>query len=410
MQGKTREEARREAYEREVQSTIELRRAMVGRWGEVLPRIISGIEEAVSKRGKGHIQCPISTHTSAQGKKKPDPKFRICDKKFYDEGRCWCTCRNDLMDGFQVVMAAKRCDFKEAKDMIMDALGGRRFASSAPKLEYTQQSPEDVAAEDEKARAYLRKTWAEAFDLDAPEAVPVRNWFHARGLTSVDGVQSVRMHPGLRYFDAESKKDLGRFPAMVSVVQDIDCRPVTLHRTYLSKDGSKKAPVPTERKVASYASDRVLTGAAIRLDSFTFPVLAVGEGVESSLSAREMVSPMGIPTWSTVNANGMRHLALPDWAEILVVFADRDRSNAGQHAAYELVERARSEGRRAVALLPQYVIPEGKKSIDWNDVVMQIGVAAAQRLLPFLQCQRKIRSLLREREASTGTQRARVSA
>ena len=78
---------------------------------------------------------------------------------------------------------------------------------------------------------------------------------------------NLRVHPCLPYWDTESERYLGRFPALLSVVQDVTDRAVTLHRIYLTEDGNK-APVIKPKKMMQVPDDHKLTGSAIRL----FPV------------------------------------------------------------------------------------------------------------------------------------------
>ncbi|MEY2161557.1 MULTISPECIES: DUF7146 domain-containing protein [unclassified Rhodanobacter] len=407
---KTKEEARREAYEREREITNTLLRNLRGRWGEVLSALIPGLQAAVDAGHRKKVQCPISDHgggkrasgasdtapNASAPRRRVEPDFRIA-KDFDATGGCHCTCNNEMGNGFRVLMARFGCSFMEAKQMVIDHLGGRTTTNHLPPpTPIKAPNKEEIAQQDALIRKRLERTWNTTLSPSDARSEPMRNWFEARGLGSPEGLNNLRFHPALSYVDYDTGEYLGKFPAQVALLQHIDGTPVTLHRTYLSPDGRRKADVPMARKAESHTSDRDPCGAAVHLDRHTHRVLAVGEGLESSVAARRLVEDLGIPMWSTLDANGMRNLILPDWAEIVVVFGDRDRAMAGQASSFQLVEAARRSGRRATALLPPFAIPEGEKSIDWDDVVMTMGVEAARAIMQLQQWRSRLKQVLRE--------------
>lgn len=74
----------------------------------------------------------------------------------------------------------------------------------------------------------------------------------------------------------------------------------------------------------------------------------------------------------------------------MIIWADRDASQAGQEAAIELMDRLRAEGRHVVVFLPPYHIPKGKKGIDWDDVVRSLGLNTARTHTEVVKLRRKI--------------------
>lgn len=407
---KSKEQARRQAYEREREITNTLLSNLRGRWGDVLSALIPGMQDAVAAGHRKKVKCPISDHgggartsgtpgatpNAPARRRRVEPDFRIA-KDFDVSGGCHCTCNNEMGNGFRVLMARFGCSFMEAKQMVIDHLGGRVTTNHLPPpTPIKEPDQREIARQDALVRQRLERTWNSTIGPEHPGAEPLRNWFESRGLGSPIGLSGLRFHEALSYVDYATGEYLGKFPAQVALLQHLDGKPVTLHRTYLSHDGRAKADVPMARKAESHTSDRDPCGAAVHLDRHTHRVLAVGEGLESSIAARRLVEDLGIPMWSTLDANGMRNLILPDWAEVVVVFGDRDLSMAGQAAAYQLVESARSSGRRATALLPPFAIPEGQKSIDWNDVVMAMGADAARAIMQLQQWRTRLRQVLRE--------------
>ncbi|MBF0295464.1 MAG: PriCT-2 domain-containing protein, partial [Magnetococcales bacterium] len=84
---------------------------------------------------------------------------------------------------------------------------------------------------DHQAKARLRATWKASLPLDHPGAEPARRYMKARGLDGIladlPGPEVVRCHPALPYW--QDGREIGRFPALVAVVQDVTGRAVSLH-------------------------------------------------------------------------------------------------------------------------------------------------------------------------------------
>jgi hypothetical protein len=121
-----------------------------------------------------------------------------------------------------------------------------------------------------------------------------------------------------------------------------------------------------------YPSTRNMSGSAIRLSKHG-QILGLGEGIETTLSG---MFAMGIPGWATITADLMESIVLPQEVTHVVIWADKDRSQRGEEAAKALIKRLWSEKRVAAAFLPIAPIPDGKKGIDWNDVLVQSGRSA----------------------------------
>ncbi len=104
-------------------------------------------------------------------------------------------------------------------------------------------------------------------------------------------------------------------------------------------------------------------GGAVRLAPAS-EHLAVGEGIESSLSVMQVT---GVPTWAALSAGGIKLLILPPLplASVITITADNDPT--GLAAAHDAAERWTREGRRVRIALP----PEGR---DFNDLLR--GAAA----------------------------------
>ena len=67
-------------------------------------------------------------------------------------------------------------------------------------------------------------------------------------------------------------------------------------------------------------------------------------------------------------ASGIEVEGIPRERTVIVIFGDKDLSEDGQNTAHELAERLAKEGYEVQVHIPENDIPEGKKSVDWEDV------------------------------------------
>jgi phage/plasmid primase-like uncharacterized protein len=142
-----------------------------------------------------------------------------------------------------------------------------------------------------------------------------------------------------------------RFPALVAGVQDPAGRVIAIHRTFLSRDGTRKAGVRTPRMCLG-----PVAGGAVRLAKANGR-LAVSEGIETGLS---ILQATGVPTWAALSATNMANVILPP--DIRDVILGPDGDEAGTTGARQAAKRFAKEGR-AVRIAPA---PEGQ---DYNDML-----------------------------------------
>ncbi len=199
--------------------------------------------------------------------------------------------------------------------------------------------------EAEKRTAAARTIWATAVSATG---TPVEQYFRSRGIT-------ITVPPTLRYHPALKHGPTGLLlPGMVAAVTAWPSREVmAIHRTFLTADGSDKAPVSQNRMMLG-----AVAGGAVRLAP-AGPKLAVAEGIETSLSVQEAT---GLPVWAALSAAGITGLVLPELplAAEVVIAADHDET--GLRAAEQAAERWLSEGRKVwIAKPPEY-------GTDFNDL------------------------------------------
>ncbi|WP_292962717.1 toprim domain-containing protein [Nitrobacter sp.] len=179
-----------------------------------------------------------------------------------------------------------------------------------------------------------RVLWREARPIDG---TPAQLYLASRGL-SYEG-EALRWHPCCPFGHGV------RRGCMLGLVRNITTNePQAIHRTAIGANGSK-----IDRR--SYGQ---IVGGAVKLtdDANVGRVLAIGEGIETTLSIRELSDLSNIPVWSVLSANGVsRFPALPG-IESVWIAADNDVSGAGQNAARTAAEHLCTAGVEVIIVSP----------------------------------------------------------
>lgn len=293
----------------------------VGRWPGILSTL--GIDQSYLQNKHG--PCPICA-----GK----DRYRFDDK----EGRGTFICSHcGSGDGFRLLQQVLGMSFSQAAKEVDRIVGAVPAGPIAPQR--TDAS---------KIRA-LTKVWTESRPVERGD--PVWRYLHQRvGIETVPG--DIRLHPSLRYTD-EDGQDLGRFPAMIARIRYPDGTGASIHRTYLTDQGTKAA-VPQAKKLMA---GKALNSTAVRLSGVR-PALGIAEGIETALAASER---FGIPVWAATNAALLEAWSPPAGVERVLVAGDNDSSFTGQAAAYALARRLIREGLAVEVQIPSSV------DTDWCD-------------------------------------------
>lgn len=174
------------------------------------------------------------------------------------------------------------------------------------------------------------------------------------------------------YFQSDANGDVkkvGSFPTLVSSIRDSSGELISIHRTYLTADGTK-ANVESPRKLMKGKSS--LSGCAIRLGEPVNGILGVAEGLETALSVQ---AGIGLPTWACCSAMMLESFEPPQGVKAIAIFADRDSNGVGVKAALKLQQRLQEKGLKAFVIEPPIPLQEGEKGIDWNDILNRFGTA-----------------------------------
>lgn len=292
-----------------------------GRWRGILASFGLSDRQLSGRHGP----CPV-----CGGK----DRFRFDDKG--GRGTYYCS-HCGAGDGIALVMAWKGIDFREAAQEIERAAGVVLPAQARPTEDEAQKM------------ARLKRTWAEASPLlPGDEAMA---YLAGRGLRLDTPPKSLRLHPGLAYYDGA--QIIGKFPAMLALVAGQDGKAVTIHRTFLK--GGYKAPVLSPKKLMP---GKAISGAAIRLLEAGIG-LGIAEGIETALAASTLFS---LPVWSCISAHGIETFEPPDGIRHVTIFADNDENFVGQKAAYAAASRLQQRGFQVEVKIPPIVG-------DWLDVI-----------------------------------------
>jgi len=299
---------------------------LVGRWTNILP----------------HLGIPAKF---LNGKHQPCPMCGGKDRARFDNKNgdgTWICTHCGAGDGVALVMRKNGWDFKTAKDRIEPLIGAARVAKKA------------AARSDADRKRDLNALWQEGTPVTT--GCPAGLYLTRRtGVTEYPSC--LRAVDSMRWWGGD---EVGAkfFPGMLAMVTGPDGRPANIHRTYLTRDGSK-APVDVPRRMMPGPVPR---GAAVRLAPAA-DALGVAEGIETAISAGRI---HGLPTWSVLGTAGLAGWLPPPGVTRVVVFGDNDRGFAGQAAAYALGHRLLALPGRP--LMVDVVIPgHATTGRDWND-------------------------------------------
>lgn len=250
----------------------------------------------------------------------------------------------DLLD-----VISKVCGLTEFSDIAEEA---RRFLG-LPHVAYCKPAPRGEKARSGSTEA-ARRLWAMSLPIAGSIA---ETYLRRRRIAVVRDLANLRFHPHC-YYRPEDHGPTQTWPAMIAAVTDRSGAITGAQRTWLSPDGSDKAPIDTQRKAMGD-----LLGHAVRFGRPS-EIMAAGEGVETILSLKSALPHM--PMAAALSASHLGAILFPPFLRRLYIACDKDP--AGDGARDQLMRRADAAGIEAVALTPMLG--------DFNDDLVAFGIAA----------------------------------
>jgi len=327
-----------------------------GCWESIFMALAPELDDAMVKIGKA-VPCPV--HGGVDG-------FRFFPKNFHETGGGVCNTCGRMADGVSILQWVRGWSFPEAIDAVADWLGE---PDHTPQI--VRRKPPQAAKPSTAIADAIQQRWVEA-DASERAATIIGGYLRHRGLSPSKELLAVsRLHPGMKHF--EDGDYLGTFPCMITKVMDKTGTPVTLNRIWFSvfdDENITKATVPKPKKMYSVMEGKEVSGGAVRLGRVKDHVLGLAEGIETAVAVNQAT---GMTVWATLTATLIGSFEPPPGVEEIVVWADKDRpttkgDKAGEDNAQRLKERLKASGIIVRIEVPNGVIPDRKKSIDWLDV------------------------------------------
>ena len=247
-------------------------------------------------------------------------------------------------------------DFATCRDFVLMKLGtplgawrtkGQGVPRPTPVFTPREPGPEpDHAARIARAVAI----WTEAVPA---QGTVVERYLAGRGLELPPGADVLRFHPATPWRDQECGETI-RVPCMVALMRSVTTdEPQAIHRTRLSAEGVK-----LDRRMLGIAA-----GAAVKIDADDTVTggLAVGEGAESCLAARQLGFQ---PVWALASAGAIAAFPALGGIEALTLLAENDPTS--DRAVGQCAARWHAAGRSVTVVTPNF-------GSDLNDAIR--GVA-----------------------------------
>jgi len=335
-----------------------VREAARGRWIEILAALAPELDNALSKPGR-HVGCPV--HGGKDG-------FRLF-KDVDLSGGGVCNSCGPYSDGFALIRWLKDVDFPSALSLVNDVALGSSYMVPKPVRKPVQPCDRQAG---ESVKYRLNEMWRQAFDPLSIKSDLLWGYLESRGLRihRRADIRNLRLHPGLKSFNEDGRYE-GSYPCILALVQNTDGLPVTLHRTYITHEGTK-APVQSAKKMMPIIPGGRVQGAACRLTKGSTSI-GVCEGIETALA---VWLATGMAVWPCLNAALLGMFEPPPGVRLVWIWGDRDANLAGQKATAQLKEKLDLSGVENSIWIPSAdLLPHlnSGKSTDWLDVLTELG-------------------------------------
>jgi phage/plasmid primase-like uncharacterized protein len=312
------------------------------------------IEDMTDKGSFSVALCPFHSEDT--------PSFTI----YPDHFKCYgCRVRGNVIDA---AMRLGKLTFLEAVDKLRRDAGIERRLSNEEKAELERQRREREELAADRAARMLRSAKRIIAECVPSEGTGVIAYLAARGLPLRHQIEDLLFHPKLAQWERgqqNHKKSIvvADWPAMVAIVRNKIGEVVGIHRTYLDRDCTRKAPIDRNKRMLGDCA-----GGAVRLGP-PAESMTTCEGIETGVA---VLLDQGGPVWAGLSTSGLAAVELPDapMGQNITIAADNDANGAGEKAAKKAAARWIVEARRARIIMPPVI------ETDFADRFAQWGRAA----------------------------------
>jgi putative DNA primase/helicase len=221
-----------------------------------------------------------------------------------------------------------------------------------------EEGPRELTADERRNMATAIEVWNSGVDPRDTLAQKYLNEHRLLELPDTLACNVLRFHPRCPWRD-ENEGYTVFIPAMIAAFRSIDTGEITaIHRIAIEPDGSK--------------FDRMMLGpvhrAAVKLQSVVGDTLAIGEGVETCMAAREM----GItsPVWAVGSTGGISKFPILEGVKTLVILGEKGEASA--KAVNFCTRRWITAGRKVERIMPD------EPFSDLNDELFHMKRKAAK--------------------------------
>ena len=313
------------------------------KWYEILT--IAGVDENILD-GRHH-PCPI-----CGGK----DRFRWDNKNGLGSYICNQCGAGDGIKLLQKIFGLNFPETLERIDTIIDK------CHTIPKLQKPVIDP----------KIALNAVWGNSTPLTGTD--PASNYLASRKISTLPGSPH-----NVRYcencYHSELKTGIS---ALVAKITNIQNKPVSIQRIYLTRTGAKRDDVQDIKKMMPATEE--LKGSAVRLFlplgtefNKTIPgldlngnMLGIAEGIETAIATTLLFN---VATWACLSSTLMKSWTVPKEYSLttkntpmnIVIFGDNDKNFCGQEAAYTLAKKLHNEEYPVAVKIPP------KPGQDWLD-------------------------------------------
>lgn len=355
-----------------------------GRWDLVASKYM-GLKEAIDRFPR-QVPCPIN------GGSNSSTKFRF-QRGFEQTGWGY---HEDFgpIDVLELISRIENISKGEAAKKIIQILDGQPVSVNES-FERIREMKNNVSKDDAKKRASKIRQALQGAILAKNSDIAIR-YFEGRLEEKLKYAlpECILFHPGLALteWDNLKKKSVfyGNHPCLLIKMIDSQGVGVTVHRIYLhvnqrtgavTKLALKSRVTNVDDKVDPkkvFAPPRDMSKAHALLEGVNpkhANIMAYAEGIETAIAIRESFGfAVKMCFSNTVLQNQEAGLE-----EYHLIFADKDKSFAGQKSAFKLQTQIKREGKDAYVFLPDMPI-EGK-GVDFLDQFVLAGEHSLYRTI-----------------------------